>query len=518
MRVLITASGIQNYIFAINAQSAGARLRGRSARLGLVIDYCLDCLCNKYPGRFDVVRNAGSRLEVEFPEPPADLAAFLSELRTRLDRFSKDDLRGQVWFAVASGESTQSMHYALALGKLTQGRAPLQTPAAGASISWNESAFLLSPNPERHLDKEAARKLPESQFGLALVRPESRYLWFSTEPSATGHAVGIVDSFAVLEKTPPAQGLAWALDDDAASVAKIGRKRLARYAPPCGDRLCDFDEIANRSSGARFLGVLRADLDNLGSTFAKFHPDKEGQKGAKELSERLQFLFTEELEHLLTQPFPHCYVVYSGGDDLFLLGPWDQILRFIDVFQRKLKQSVARWGHPRLTLSAGFRLAHPKSPVRYLAEDVDAALEAAKAHTEGKDKPPHKDCISVFERVLRWDELHDGIEWADKLSVAVQGGMLSTGFLQRMQFYGNESRRFYEKHAIDGLRMVPLLQNDWSRNINQIGQTLRDELNRQVLPLLVQATEKGERMWCIMDFATRFTSYAVREGSSANGR
>lgn len=87
MRVLITASGIQDYIFGINAQSAGARLRGRSAQLGLAIDYCFACLNEQYPGQFEIVRDAGSRLEVEFPHPPTGLEVFLDELRHRLDVF-----------------------------------------------------------------------------------------------------------------------------------------------------------------------------------------------------------------------------------------------------------------------------------------------------------------------------------------------------------------------------------------------------------------------------------------------
>jgi hypothetical protein len=505
MRVLITASGIQHYIFAINAQAAGARLRGRSAGLGLVVDYCLSCLTEKYRGQFQVLRNAGSRLEVEFSQEPPELGAFLGELQGRLDTFSRDQLRGQVWFTVVSGQSGGPAHHAMARQKLAQGRALLQNPAAGSPINWNEDSFLLPPHDERVLDKEQARNLPESRLGLALLRRDTRYLWFSSRPPAGAQAFKIGDAFAVLNNAPPAQGLSWGLDDGAPVGPDIVRKHLARHAPLCADRLCDLDEIAGKSSGARFLGVLKADVDNLGATLAGA-VGRKGKDDPKALSESLERLFTDDLEVLVGSAYQNCYVVYSGGDDLFLLGPWDQLLRFIDIFREKLKRSVESWGHPRLTLSAGFRLAHPKSPVRYLAEDTEVALRAAKACG--------KDCISVFERILPWDDMRAGIEWADKLIAAVRDGALAGGFLQRMQFYGSESRRFYEEHEIDGLRMIPLLQNDWHRNIDRIGQSLRDELNREVRPLLAQATREGGRMWRIMDFASRFASYAARERSS----
>jgi GGDEF domain-containing protein len=508
MRVLITASGIQDYIFAINAQAAGARLRGRSARLGLVVDYCLACLQEKYAAQFEVLRNAGGRLEVEFQQQPPELGTFLDELQRRLDYFSWGELRGQVWFTVAWGESGKSLYQVLARRKQAQGQTLLQKAAGQGPITWNEGSFLLPPHGERSLEKEEARSLAESQLGLALVRPHNRYVHLSVQEPRGAQAVRVVDRFSVITDTPPEHAPAWVLDDVGLPGPTILRKHLARYAPFCGERLCDFDEIATESSGVEFLGVLKADADNLGSTFAALA----GHKGndAKALSENLEQVFADHLDAMLQSAYKHCYVVYSGGDDLFLLGPWDQLLRFIDAFREKLKRAVESWGHPQLTLSAGFRLAHPKSPVRHLADDAEAALQVAKAHG--------KDCISVFERVLRWDELRAGINWADKLIATVQACALSAGFLKRMQFYGYESRRFHEGHEIDGLRMIPLLQNDWHRNIDRIGETLREHLNREVRPLLVQPTEKGERMWRIMDFAARFASYAIRERSPQNGR
>jgi len=46
-------------------------------------------------------------------------------------------------------------------------------------------------------------------------------------------------------------------------------KRVARFAPLGEDgQLLDLGEVADKSTGAKFLGVLKADLDNLGDTFS----------------------------------------------------------------------------------------------------------------------------------------------------------------------------------------------------------------------------------------------------------
>jgi hypothetical protein len=521
MRVLITASGIQDYIFGINHRAAGARLRGRSARLGLVLDRCLVRITERFGGRFEITRNAGSRLELEFSLNDGEVANFLDDLRRDLDEHSLRDLDGQVWFAVASAAGKQEVHGRLAGAKLQMGQSALQSKKDSEADAWNEVKFVFQRNVnERGIDKETASNLPEALLGRDLAHENNKYIHFS--PSGNTFGIGVLDAVAQTGPDDPGGAFRLALGDVARSAdPRLVRKRLARHAPrdESGTRLLDFDEVADRSTGAKFLGVLKADLDNLGSTFSAFPPNGEGERHAGELSNKLDKLFTEDLESLLkNSSFASCYVVYSGGDDLFLLGPWDQLLRFIDDFQREFQSSVEAWGHRQLTLSAGFRLAHPKSPVRYLADDAKAALEEAKAHTGESGVPPHKDCISVFERVLRWDELRAGIEWADKLTAAVQDAVLSAGFLQRMQFYGNESRRFYEKGQIDGLRMIPLLQHDWNRNVDRIEEPLRGELNGVVRPLLVQASEGAMRMWRVMDFATRFTSYATRERSSQNGR
>jgi hypothetical protein len=546
MRVIVTASGIQDYIFDITARRAAARLRGRSARLGLVIDHCLLQLQSRFGSHIHVKRNAGSCLELESDDAEAPaVAEYLKVLQHDLDAHTRAELDGQVWFSTATGTDSEAAYSKLGDQKLKPGQGVLQT-----GTGWDEAAFTFRRKvDERWLEAnpEEARELSDAVLGSRLAHARHRLIRLTPAPKRDergaplpAHSLGLAEPLAYYAEAdsgaPHGDLVIELVDEDGKATARLS-KQLARYAPLDEKyHLVDLGEIAERSQGAAFLGVLKADLDNLGTTFGN---DKVPEDRKKELSDKLERLFAGELENIIRSRYHDCYVVYSGGDDLFLLGPWGQLIRFINEFREKVKESVEAWErqtdlpsdpeHRPLTLSAGFRLAHPKSPIRYLAEEAEAALHAAKTHRDGKagepetqpditkGQEPHKNCISVFERILRWEELDKGIEWADRFVKAVETQGLSASFLQRMQYYASESRRFHECEKIDGLRMVPLLQNDWHRNIDRIEESLRNDLNREVYPLLVQTTTAGERMWRIMDFASRFAVYAGREGRKENG-
>jgi hypothetical protein len=171
----------------------------------------------------------------------------------------------------------------------------------------------------------------------------------------------------------------------------------------------------------------------------------------------------------------------------------------------------------QLTLLAGFKVAHPGSPVRYLAEDVEAALETAKKHRNRqqgdprqREEEPHKNCICIFERIMNWDELRRGLRMADDLYPAVTAGKLPSGFLQRMQYYAREFRRF-EAGNMEGLRMVPLLHDNWRRNQSQVEQPLRQYLDDWITFLTAPMGKDASATWRITDFAARFAIYAARK-------
>jgi CRISPR-associated protein Csm1 len=506
MRILITATGIQDYIFNITERKASARLRGRSARLGLVMDLCLLLLQQEFGGAVEVKRNAGSRLEVEIPSG-IDAVRFLDNLRRELDEHSHRDLNGEVWFAIGCAATQDEAYKELDDGKFAIGKAILQIEG-----KWEPEQFVFERWPsERALQNPEdadATTLPEAVLGRDLVEMDNHLINFHPVFAPLREQLCMLGQAVEVKHGRVFDGFCVALQDAEGNTVQQTHKRLARYAPQGRDgQLLDLDEIADLSTGAKFLGVLKADLDRLGETFKNLNGED-----SKKLSEHLEGLFTDGLENLIRSNanYGHIYVVYSGGDDLFLLGPWDKLIRFIDEFHSQVEDSLKDCKPKPPTLSAGFKLAHPKSPVRFLADDVEAALDDAKGRGVEPTKLKPKNRIAVFERVILWDELKDGLIWADRFITGASEQNLSRGFLQRLQYYSDLFRQFFDEGKIEGLKAVPLLQDDWRRNIARVKEPLKTELTREVQPKLTELGEQGERMWRVIEFASRFAIYALR--------
>jgi CRISPR-associated protein Csm1 len=502
MHILITASGIQDYIFSITQKAASTRLRGRSARLGLVLDRCYQRINEEFEGKLSVVRNAGSRLEVDLDSSldAGKIRKFLSLLQSDLDHHSIKELDSQVWFTIAAAEADDEVYRELPTGKLRPGQSALQTQLPNTSLrTWNPESFIFKRKiDERKFQREeseSARDIPEAKLGRALAREVNTFFRFTSQDT---QRIKILDRFVDVRNDDPG-GFSFTLKPST-SRSNLIYKPVCRHAPMDKERgrLLDLGEIADQSTGAKFLGVFKADLDNAGKVFSGLQR-KERQK----LSQDVELFFTKDLQSLIEKHYRDCYVVYSGGDDLFLLGPWNQLIHFALDLRNRLSKAAVGWKAESLTLSAGFKLAHPSSPVRYVAMEVDKALDHAKEN-QGKN------CISIFERLLQWDELEEGIAWAEEFTRSASDRKLSVGFLQRLQYYADESRRFFEGHELSALRMIPLLQNDWLRNRDQIETDLRQRLEARMLPLLKQLNPSGWRMWRIADFAARFACYALR--------
>ena len=93
-------------------------------------------------------------------------------------------------------------------------------------------------------------------------------------------------------------------------------------------------------------------------------------------------------------------VVYAGGDDLFVIGAWDDVIGFsID-----LNESLYEFTQGTLTLSAGIGLYPEKYPVSAMARQTGELEEASKEH-------PGKNAVTFFDRTdtFSWDEFVNGV-------------------------------------------------------------------------------------------------------------
>lgn len=90
------------------------------------------------------------------------------------------------------------------------------------------------------------------------------------------------------------------------------------------------------------------------------------------------------------------YTVFSGGDDFFLLGAWNDIISLATSIQKKFEHFLNK----KLTLSAGILLVKPTHPVSYMAQASEQALEASKEHED-------KNALTLFSKTCTWQSYEE---------------------------------------------------------------------------------------------------------------
>ncbi|RMG27985.1 MAG: type III-A CRISPR-associated protein Cas10/Csm1, partial [Methanobacteriota archaeon] len=103
---------------------------------------------------------------------------------------------------------------------------------------------------------------------------------------------------------------------------------LGNHAPKDehGDVL-SFEELSHLSDGYPMLGVLRMDVDSLGAIFAHgFDEDHQTISRIANLSRLFVLFFSGYINKLAKKH--NVYINYSGGDDLFVVGGWTQVIEF----------------------------------------------------------------------------------------------------------------------------------------------------------------------------------------------
>lgn len=165
-----------------------------------------------------------------------------------------------------------------------------------------------------------------------------------------------------------------------------------------------FDQLAGGKGDEKFrrLGILRMDVDNLGAIFQKgFIKEKITFSRLATLSRSLDLFFKGYLNDLVGLYHEHVYVIYSGGDDLFLIGKWDEVIKLsADIRDRFREYTCA---NPHIGLSGGVVLVPAKYPIKKAAEHAESAEKIAKKnHFAAASQLYEKDSLSLFGIGLHW--------------------------------------------------------------------------------------------------------------------
>src|SRR5690606_10670370 len=166
-----------------------------------------------------------------------------------------------------------------------------------------------------------------------------------------------------------------------------------------------YDELATGESFSR-LGILRMDVDNLGDLFIRRVPEKQRNLATyATLSSQLDMFFSGYLNVIRKKENyrNHVNILYAGGDDVFAIGRWKEIVDFSLEIREAFRRFIG--GRGDITLSAGISLVGGKFPISKAADLAgEAEAEAKKYMGNGKI---HKDALTFLETTLSWDEFHE---------------------------------------------------------------------------------------------------------------
>jgi len=167
----------------------------------------------------------------------------------------------------------------------------------------------------------------------------------------------------------------------------------ADYVTSENGKTADFEYLANKSEGKKLIGCLRIDVDNLGIVFSeRINPDFFSPLILSTLSSSLNLFFTiymnliceKDIDNPLMIPRKNkkkerfVSIIYSGGDDLVIIGAWNEICEISLDIRRNFKKYVE--SNEDISISGGIFLAHPKFPLYQMINFSGKAIEIAKTN------------------------------------------------------------------------------------------------------------------------------------------
>jgi len=412
-------SGIQKFIFTVATRGALASLRSRSFFLELLMEHYIDELLSGCGvSRANLLYSGGGHCYLLLPNTPAAQAAAETwNLRFNdwlLEEFGPLLFIAHGWTKCSGNDLTNT--------PAGQERYTAMFRRVSASIS----AHKLHRYSSEQLRRINSRKAPEDGRECVVcgrsdrLDENSRCFWCASFVSLSPKILGQDVYFVSRDKKewdfalPAREGDAYfsLINEKTArirlksgeAVLRIYQKDQTDSSLPGSIRLYVGDYAAERemaalsaqSQGIRRLAVCRMDVDNLGHAFtAGFRAPGEADMVKRDrfltlartaaFSRQMSLFFKSYINPILEAPEPDgshlaVAIVYSGGDDVFLVGAWNSVI----AAAQRIQEAFAAFCGGSLTLSAGISIHPDTFPIR-MAAAQSAELEDRAKQTPGKN-------------------------------------------------------------------------------------------------------------------------------------
>jgi len=521
-------SGIQSYLFEVSKVGAGGvarSLRARSFFLSQVTSLFARRLLELAAlGPANLILDAGGKFYILLPATPGVETA-IGQARAEAAQWGLDTMQGELALNVALAtfppddlrEGCFSSVWASAEELLATGKRRRLAHALLDDGRWRAEAFLrpvafAGVGPCRACGRFAQATneekcswcLADERRGRKITR--AQWVAYDRAQAGTDDIAAFGWRARVGRGAPPSNSSQVLFLDAAETPGDAPYRFVARHVPTDADGApITFEDIAAQAQGRPYLGFLKADVDRLGERMTlglcrDDGPSLDSPARVAALGGALEEFFSGRLERLMCDAFPFCYVVYSGGDDLTVVGPHDAILR---LALRVTADFRAYLGYPPgatratdvLTLSAGITFAPCRRPVSVAVKLAERALNAAKDAGRAR--------LQLFGRSMTWEAAHALYErlWSPDGNPTDLGAELldsrraPSAFLYHLLRYARMWEGYVGGDA-SCLRYQPLLAYEIARNVDAkaLPHTHGWASRLAGLPLGAGATEWREEM------------------------
>lgn len=221
-----------------------------------------------------------------------------------------------------------------------------------------------------------------------------------------------------------------------------------------------FEEMCENPKFSR-MGVLSMDVDNLGYIFQNgIEKRKATLPRFAALSRSFDFFFSGYINTIWKETdLDRTFIIYSGGDDLFITGDWAAVIRTAKRIRNDFNEFCCH--NDALSISGGIAIVDPKFPIIKAADESKDEEQNAKYHSASGQE---KNSISFLDMPLNWDKEFPAVE---KLKDRIVSAMASCSsplpgsFISKIMSYRENAG--IKEHRITNIKTYWMLAYDMKR-------------------------------------------------------
>jgi CRISPR-associated protein Csm1 len=518
-------SGIQDFVFKVKSDKASKTLKARSYFIKIACDLCIELLKVKINTDYKVLYNGGGSFYLML-KYNNDLEQNLNDVRNIINNnFWQEELSLNLSL-IKFTQNELKDNFNTVWSKLQEESARQKVKRFDNFFTAFQEGFPLSKTTREWDD-----------FTETLLQIEDlKILPSGKDFTVLKNEISLFGFTWLIKKGEMKNGLPfglplWQNGETLLKHREEARNTTKEDVIPSVGNIVSFEYLAKFAmdrTGTKKLGVLKLDVDDLGKKFSECN----SVGGIEKLSNSLKWFFevyllqdligrgtfsfiafdkikqddgneTWELKPKIAFFKDNIYVVFSGGDDTFLIGAWDAVFKIASQIKSDFEKMVGK----NLTLSASLLLVGSHFPVARMADLAEEALHEAKTiilNSKGK--------ISVFGKVLTWAHFLNAEKSAASLQSLIQFENEPRSILERIRKASNILRQIIIDAKAGKVNIPPLWNLFYSirnaKNRDKIEELIKD----YYAGIALAYTEKTEHPLYteILPVAVRWAEFLTR--------